>query len=244
MTDPFARVQPALVAFDKDGTLIDFNFMWTRWIGELAARLEHASGRPLREAVFRTMGFDAARERVIAGSPLAVHSMRALYDLTADIVERAGVERSEAERSRSESWFVPDPVALARPLADLPQLFSALHSRNLRTAIVTSDDRAPTARTLEALGIAELTDTFVCADDGLPNKPAPDMLLAACHKLGIVPERMVVVGDAVADLRAGRAAGAGACIGVLSGVSRRADLEPFADRVIPSVGSLLELLGA
>jgi phosphoglycolate phosphatase len=46
------------------------------------------------------------------------------------------------------------------------------------------------------------------------------------------------VGDSLADLEMGRAAGAARVIGVLSGVSAREDLEPFADALLNSVADL------
>jgi phosphoglycolate phosphatase len=52
---------------------------------------------------------------------------------------------------------------------------------------------------------------------------------------------VVVVGDAVADLRMGRAAGAGLVVGVLSGLSSAALLAPYADAVIDSVADLIAL---
>ncbi|MEV3972948.1 HAD-IIIA family hydrolase [Streptomyces sp. NPDC050698] len=39
-------------------------------------------------------------------------------------------------------------------------------------------------------------------------KPAPGLILAACHRLAVPPERTVVIGDIGADIRAARAAGA------------------------------------
>ncbi|HEY0444684.1 MAG TPA: HAD hydrolase-like protein, partial [Candidatus Limnocylindrales bacterium] len=69
-------------------------------------------------------------------------------------------------------------------------------------------------------------------------KPAPDMLLDICHRLGAEPARTAVVGDSAVDLAMARAAGAGRVIGVLSGVSRRADLEALAAAVLPSVAYL------
>ena len=47
-----------------------------------------------------------------------------------------------------------------------------------------------------------------------------------------------MVGDTAADLRMGRAAGAGLVVAVLTGVGGRADLAPLADAVIASVEEL------
>jgi phosphoglycolate phosphatase len=233
---PFA---PALIVFDKDGTLIDFNFMWASWIAELARRLEAATQHPLTDLLYHAMGYDAANARVIAGAPLAVCSMKTLRDLTVDVVWRSGFSRADAEHFTNAAWFVPDPVALAHPVANLQNVFSALHTRGIRLAIATSDDRAPTRATLDALGVAQYIDALVCADDGLPNKPAPDMFLRICRTLNIAPGQSIMVGDAVADLEMGRNAGAARVIAVLTGLADAAQLAPHADWVLPSIAELI-----
>jgi phosphoglycolate phosphatase len=88
------------------------------------------------------------------------------------------------------------------------------------------------------LDVADAIDATVCADDGIPVKPAPDMVLHLCSVLGVTPARTAVVGDAPADLQMARAAGAGRIIGVLTGVGARSDLEPLADALISSVEQL------
>ena len=104
---------------------------------------------------------------------------------------------------------------------------------------MTSDDRAPTEATLAGLGIAELVDAVVCADDGFPSKPAPDTILAACRHVGVPPARTAMIGDSVADMAMARSAGIGRRIGVLSGIGRRSELEPLSDVVIDSIAELL-----
>jgi phosphoglycolate phosphatase len=49
-----------------------------------------------------------------------------------------------------------------------------------------------------------------------------------------------MIGDTLADVRMGRAAGAGLVIGVRSGVGAPAALGAEADLVLPSVAALLE----
>lgn len=231
---------PALVIFDKDGTLIDFNFMWASWIKELALRLERATQRRLAELLYHTVGYDAGKARVLAGAPLAVCSMKTLRDMTVDVVWRSGFTRGQAEQFTREAWFVPDPVALARPVADLARVFSTLYAQSIHLAVATSDDRAPTLATLDALGVSKFIEAIVCADDGLPNKPAPDMILHLCHILDIAPAQTMMVGDAVADMEMGRNAKVARVIGVTTGLADAALLAPHADCVIPSVRDLVE----
>ena len=244
MTSSEVRLHPRLagldlVVFDKDGTLIEFHAMWGGWVTDLADRLEAAAGRPLRGELFRAIGFDAATGRADPHGGLAAMPMAVLRRLAVDVVVEAGLARSAAEAAMARAWHAPDPVGLARPVTDLGRLFRALRSAGTSVGVATSDDRVPTERTLQALGVVALVDAIVCADDGIPVKPDPAMVRHLCGLLGADPTRTAVVGDSVADLRMGRAAGAPVCIGVLSGTSTEIELAPFADLILPSVGSLL-----
>jgi phosphoglycolate phosphatase-like HAD superfamily hydrolase len=230
-----------LVVFDKDGTLIDFDVMWAGWVTDLARDLEAELGRPIEASLYGAIGFDPSTGRAIAGGPLAAMPMGRLRRLTVEVVSAAERGPSDAEAIVGRVWRPPDPVALARPLADLPALFGALRRRGTRIAVATSDDRAPTEATLQALGVLgvlPLVDAIVCADDGLPVKPDPAMILHLCELLEVDPRRVAMVGDAPADLEMAGAAGVGLRVGVLSGVGRRADLEPLADVIVPSIASL------
>jgi phosphoglycolate phosphatase len=228
-----------LVVFDKDGTLIDFHAMWGGWVVELARRLERASGVALAERLYRAVGFDAGTGKVEPNGPLAIASMADLRTLTVEVLRAAGVPAAHAEHADAIAWYVPDPVALARPLADLPALFAALRERGLRIAIATTDDRAPTQATAAALGITKLVDALACGDDGHALKPAPDAVLSLCRQLGVAPEQTAVVGDTSADMRMGRAAGVGLVVGVLSGVGTSEVLAPYTDMILPSVADVL-----
>ncbi len=230
---------PALVIFDKDGTLIDFHVMWAAWIRELARRLESASKLCVANKLFDAMGFEPFTATVVPGGALAISSMADLRNLTDQVVRAAGLSQAESEKMVAAAWHVPDPVSLAQPLADLPLLFGRLREHGIKIAIATSDDRVPTEKTLQGLGLTALVEAIIGADDRLPIKPAGDMVLHLCQALDVEPARTVLVGDSIADLQMGRAASVGLVIGVLSGVSSADDLAPYADELIPSVAHLI-----
>jgi phosphoglycolate phosphatase len=227
-----------LVVFDKDGTLIEFDAMWAGWSRELGAGLHRTTGLAIEPTLFEMLGFDPVGDRVVHGGGLASTPMSRLRERTRDLLVTAGLTVSEAEAALAETWQAPDPVGLARPLADLPALFGRLRAGGRRIAVATSDDRDPTERTLAALGVEGWIEATVCADDGIEVKPSPDMLLHLCRVVGVTPGRTAVVGDSLADLTMARGAGAGLVVAVLSGVGDATLLAPSADLILPSIADL------
>lgn len=228
----------SLVIFDKDGTLIDFDAMWSGWIEHLAADLEAASGLPIRLPFFREVGYDPATGKALPNQPLAVGTMDQIRSIASEMLGAAGLGPEAREQLIATTWTIPDPVATAQPLADLHSIFTTLREHQIHIAIATTDDRDPTHRTLEALGLTRFIEQMVCGDDGIDTKPAPDAVIAICAALGVPPAATVVIGDSPMDMRMGRSAGAGLVIGVLSGVGPREVLAPLADRVLPSIKEL------
>ena len=228
-----------LVVFDKDGTLIHFNAMWGGWALELGRRLEGTTRRPVAGDVFAAIGFDPTSGRVRAGAPLAVATMAELAEVVAAVIRRWCPSVTAARRAVQSAWFEPDAVATVVPTTDLPALFARLREGGRRIAVATTDNRAATEVTLRALGVRDHVSALACGDDGVGVKPDPAMVLALCAALQVEPGAIAVVGDTPADLAMGRSAGAGRVIGVLSGVGTRAELEPYADAVVGSVGELV-----
>jgi phosphoglycolate phosphatase len=230
-----------LVVFDKDGTLIDFHTMWGGWVSDLAADLGRETGHDLTEPLFEVLGVEPGSARIRAHGLLAATPMSRIREVVVDLVADHVGDATRAEAAVTAAWHPPDPVRLARPFGNLSGLLGALRATGRRIAVATSDDRGPTERTLAALGVADLVDGIVCADDGLPVKPAADAVAHLCRALGVAPVRTAVVGDSIADLAMGRAAGVGRVIGVLTGVGDRATLEPLADLVLGSIEELAAL---
>ena len=240
-----AELHPALeeielVVFDKDGTLISFDAMWSGWTRELGARLEMATRRPVAGDVFATIGYDPVTDEVRPGGPLAIDTMAEIHELVAAVLRRWCPNVAAARRILAEAWFEPDPVERAVPLADLPSLFSALRAAGRTIAVATTDDRRPTEATLAALGVAAQVAAISCGDDPGPAKPDAEVLHRLAAAAGAAIGRTAMVGDTVADLRMAREAGAGRAIAVRGGVASAADLAPVADVVLDSVAELVD----
>lgn len=212
--------------------------MWGGWARELGAGLEAAVRRPVSPDVFAAIGFDPVTGKVQPRAPLAIATMDEIAATVEAVMRRWCPSAAAARRAVEGAWSVPDPVALAVPLVDLPALFGHLRADGKRLAVVTTDDRAPTDATLRHFGVRDIVEALVCGDDGFPTKPEPDAVWAVCQAYQVQPERIAVIGDSPADIAMGRSAGAGLVIGVRSGLGEDADLAD-ADLLIDSVRDLL-----
>jgi HAD superfamily hydrolase (TIGR01509 family) len=233
-----------LVAFDKDGTLLDFGYMWGRlavaWVEHLVAE---SAGPELRRDLYRSIGYEPQKQKTVPQSPMAIAATHQLQTIAAATLYRHGIPWPEAEDRSRRAFEAASALPLAdliRPTGDVAGLLARLQAAGVRVAIVTTDHRAETEESLCLMDIAHLVDDTVCGDDGLPAKPAPDMLQAICKRLGIVPARTAVVGDTEADLLMAGRAGAGLKVAVLTGAGEPALLHEQADVVLNSIDDIGE----
>ena len=112
----------------------------------------------------------------------------------------------------------PETVAFAKREAFLKklgqiELIDEVHAfaESLRgkipMAIATGGTRHVIEKTLQAVGVSDLFDEVVTADDVKIGKPAPDIFLKAAQLLGVKPEKCLVLEDAPAGVMAGQLAG-------------------------------------
>jgi len=228
------------IVFDKDGTLIDFDFMWGTWTLQLAERLQSVASLDAREALCSSYGYDIPRRKILPDGKLTCTPMWQLRQMMIEVAQSLGLSEDLARCAVKEAWFVPDPVALAKPFTDVHKLFTNIYRRGIKIAIATTDDRSPTEAMLKAFRIRDLVHTLVCADDGIKAKPAPDMIKTICTRINVDPRRVIVIGDTVADMEMARSAGAGCVIGVLSGVGLLEHLTPLADILLDTIDTLQE----
>jgi HAD superfamily hydrolase (TIGR01509 family) len=126
-------------------------------------------------------------------------------------------------------------------LAGARRYLEAAGHAGLGRAVVSAS--TSTLPMLELAGLATLVEERVDADvilaEGLRSRPAPDLLLAACHRLDVRPEEAVTFTHSAAGVAAGHTAGL-TVIGVGDGAQREV-LQGFgAERVVPSLSVLLD----
>ena len=118
---------------------------------------------------------------------------------------------------------------------------STLKGFGIKVALTTGFSSATREALIDLLGWSELVDVRVSPSDAGRGRPAPDMLLSCALQVQVsAMSAVMVVGDTASDMRAGCNAGAGECIGVLSGTDDRSRLRlNGATHVVDSVVDLL-----
>lgn len=231
------------IVFDKDGTLIHFEETWTPAYVESAEALAQQIGRPEQAAAWlEATGRDPASGRILPGTILA--------SATVDVIAARWRELSpelpalDALIPWLDGFWERRALELLAPVGDLPGLFDRLRTGGLRLGVATNDSEQAANSTVARLDLAGLVDFVAGYDSGHGAKPAPGMILAFCTQMGLAPAEVAMVGDSPADLAAGRAAGCGRVIGVLTGTSPAGVLAPLADAVVADVHALPGLLEA
>ena len=117
-----------------------------------------------------------------------------------------------------------------------------LVAQDVPSAIVSSSRNAVPVLTAAGLGerFGVVVDGLVAADTGINGKPAPDMYLMGADRLGVSPDRTVVVEDATSGVAAGAAGDFAVVIGVDRGAGAQALLDHGATFVVSDLDELLD----
>lgn len=238
-------MDPSLVIFDKDGTLIDVNTVWIPWMESHVHELEEATGLDLADIMYKRVGFCPKKRTYSDGGLLAHATIAEIREEFVLILVKSGVDKVRAQKLVDNCCkdFDSGGHDTLEPLGDLPAIFETLRTRGVKTAICTTDSREGTLSALDRLGLMSMVDKIVCGDDkDTKPKPHPETALGICEELKVCPKQTVIIGDTVADTTMGRSAGLGLTIGVLSGAGNQTFLEKEADIVLNNVDELLNTL--
>ncbi len=118
-----------------------------------------------------------------------------------------GVERERTLAALER--FELEGAERSRPNEGAEALVHALLAQGLPLGVLTRNGRRAVDRALENFEWVRARDfaAIVTRDDPAAPKPAPDGVLLACERMGVAPERTLLVGDYVLDVEAGRRAG-------------------------------------
>jgi HAD superfamily hydrolase (TIGR01509 family) len=177
---------PDAIVFDNDGLLLDTEEAWTRAEVTLFRRhggeftFEHK-----RDLIGSSHNVAAGKLELMLGKP---GEGMALMDELHDLV-------------MAEALYGVDP----RPGA--LELLDALRDAGIPVAVASNSARDFLDRVLHTAGVAERFAVTVAGDEVEHPKPAPDIYLEACRRLGADPARSVGLEDSPTGAAAAKAAG-------------------------------------
>lgn len=175
------------VLFDMDGTLLDTapDFIAVCQAMRSARELPPADEQRIRD--------------VVSGGARAMVS--ATFDL------EVGAEGFEALRLEFLERYRDHCAVLSKPFDGMLELLGDIEASRLIWGVATNKPVIFAEPIMQQLNLAERSAVLVCPDHVPRSKPAPDMLLLACEKIGVAPQDTLFIGDDARDIEAGRAAG-------------------------------------
>jgi pyrophosphatase PpaX len=159
---------------------------------------------------------------LIVDSYLHVVAVHALPPLTrAEIVEGIGTPlvavfgRMTDDRATVAQWIatyrefnLAHHDTRVRAFPGMVELVRQVRAAGRRVGVVTSKNNAGARRGLALIGLEDVMEVVVGADDVTRHKPHPEPVLRALAQLGASPADAAYIGDSHHDIESGRAAGA------------------------------------
>ena len=173
--------------FDCDGLLVDTETAWSRAERELYARRGVEFTLDHKRELLGTAA-ETAMAIVERHLGLPAGGADALVDEMRELVTR------EIERS-------------APPMPGAPELVSELRRAGIPVGLASNSPRTLLALSLRVSGFHDAFDAVVSAEEVAAGKPAPDVYLAACERLGADPRAATALEDSPTGTLAARAAG-------------------------------------
>ena len=174
------------LVFDLDGTLVDsMPAHFEAWCEALES---YGAAGVFKEDVFYAMGGRPTQD--------IVRELNSEYDLHLD-PDAVAFAKLECFMRHLERIVVHEEVVQ----------FARSQYGKVPMAVATGGTRLVAEKTLQAVGLTELFDDVVTADDVKRGKPDPEVFLQAAERIGVVPENCLALEDAPAGIMAAQMAG-------------------------------------
>lgn len=208
-------MQPRAALFDLDGVLIDSSpFHYESWV-----KLGEEVGFVMTPELFRQT-FGQRNDAI-------------LRRLTPQATEEQIRQWSE----RKEALYRQVAQGRLQPLPGAVELARGLKALGFKLAIASSTPHRNIQFALEQLGIADLFDVLVGAEDVTRGKPDPEVFLTAASRLSVPRERCVVFEDAVVGVLAAKRGGM-KCIAVTTTNPHTLLADAGADLIVDRLSDL------
>lgn len=204
--------------FDMDGVVVDSMPMHLRTWQETLAPL---GLEPAAEDLYPLEGMTS--EEIAQGLMQRLRGKRCS--------EEEAHRLAEHKRELFRRAFAP------RLVAGMGPLLHDVQGRGYRLGLVTGSARRVADQTLGPTGMAGLFETMVTGDQVRQGKPAPEPYRTAAGRLGLPPDRCLVVENAPLGIEAARAAGM-RCVALQTTLPAERLAAAGAEQVFPDAAAL------
>jgi HAD superfamily hydrolase (TIGR01509 family) len=177
---------------------------------------------------------DFAAIRLAIGCPLSQPILEFIESLPSEKERREALRTlDESERRAAEK---------SQPNRGAEELLRFIRSRNLKLGIISRNSLQSILCALDNFKETRASDftVILSRDDPLIPKPSPEGIRAAAERMGVPVENLLVVGDFIFDIRAGRSAGATTVY--LSNRNSDPATRQLADFTIDELGELRQIV--
>lgn len=156
------------------------------------------------------------------------------------LIEKAFGEtgRTQILADRFVEIYTPRSSLLTFPVDGAIEVLTALREAGVPMAVCTNKPDDATLAVLGDLGLLLYFTVVIGGTSGLPRKPDPAILLEAARRLGVAACDCLMVGDALPDVAAARAAGIPVVV-LREGYGPDAAADLGADAILDSLTELL-----
>lgn len=171
------------VVFDMDGTLTETNRL-----------------------IFDSFNFIVKKYR---GHTMPDHEITALFGPPEEGALARIVDESQLEAAMKEylEFYRNNHGSLARLIPGMKDVLDDIREKGRYLALFTGKGTHTTSITLEEFGLTEYFDLVVTGNDVREHKPSAEGLRKILRHFHLKPEEVLMVGDAVADVKAAKEAG-------------------------------------
>jgi phosphoglycolate phosphatase len=188
------------ILFDKDGTLAD-SHQFLRYLGEKRADCVEAIVPNLKASILTAFGIRS--NRLNPAGLLAVGTREENEVAIATLIAQKGYDWIDARTIAHTSFQIanqqlPRKATLTPPFTGIVELLESLTS--LKLGILSSDSTANIQDFVNQYELSSYFQSVIGAQAGI-SKPNPMLLKLACEALDVEPQRTLMIGDTLADIR-------------------------------------------
>ena len=170
------------IIFDIDGTLTETNEL-------IYATFNHVIGKYLN-------------------TTYTSQEITALFGPTAETIIRDLIKENTEEAVEDYfNFYESNHFSMAKVYDGISEIIIGIRNLGIPLSIYTGKGRRSSMITLKQAGLIDYFDMIVTGDDIADHKPSPEGVDMFVEKFGLTREKVLMIGDAPADVKAARATG-------------------------------------